>query len=58
MSLPSAVGKTYGEIWQMFRDEHVRNGLKEVELRAIHQRWINIAASVQYVRIRRDRSTG
>lgn len=38
--------RTYGQIWQEFRDEYVPRGLSERELRQIHLKWIQIRALV------------
>lgn len=43
-SMPSGVGKTDAEIWEMFKAAHLSPQNPESELRRIHLKWVNIRA--------------
>lgn len=44
--MPSAVGLSHRQIWVMFRDIYLAKGLREDELRRIHDHWVAVSAQV------------
>ncbi len=49
MQSNACIGKTYPEIWQLFRDAHKGDPITEAELREMHLKWVRIAAEVNRI---------
>lgn len=46
MSMPPCIGKSYGEIWELYKQAHLSRENPEHELRRIHLKWKRIRAEI------------